>query len=236
MFLSYLIGVALYVMLLVYWIWFSKSPILRRFAWGSCGGAIIGMQNFLKDSLTIHKAIPHDGSYPWCFFLFAFLVAASAFFGLLILTACMKRYDATFSAASFVGSFVGKKPSCLILCTNSSIVVLMIAVHPNLKKVSASIMSAAHYNTFALLETVWNYILYPVGLLVLMLGVFILVRESRDADEEDSEFQRPVRKDSEDSQVRTTFAAISWTQRKISLEPNLTNPAAFCLYPSGGGH
>jgi hypothetical protein len=102
-------------MLLVYWIWFSKSPILRRFAWGSCGGAITGLQNFLKDSLTIHKATPHDGSYPWCFFLFAFLAAASAFFGLLMLTACMKRYDATYSAASFVGAFVGKKQPCLII-------------------------------------------------------------------------------------------------------------------------
>jgi flagellar biosynthesis/type III secretory pathway M-ring protein FliF/YscJ len=76
-------------------------------------------------------------------------------------------------------------------------------------------MSAAHYNTFALLETVWNYILYPVGLLVLILGVFILVRESREAGEEDdSEFQGPERKDSEDSQVRTTFAAILCTQKK----------------------
>jgi hypothetical protein len=122
MFLCYLIGLALYVMLSVYWIRCSKSPILRRFAWGSCGGAFTGLQNFLKDSLTIHKATPHDGSYPWCFFLFVLLAAASAFIGLLMLTACMKRYDATYSAASFVGSFVGKKqqPRLLILYVHTN--------------------------------------------------------------------------------------------------------------------
>jgi hypothetical protein len=85
-------------------------------------------------------------------------------------------------------------------------------------------MSAAHYNTFALLESVWNYILYPVGLLVLMLGVFILVRESREAGEEDddSEFQGPVRKDSEDSQVRTVLLLqkLCGRREKTSLEPN----------------
>jgi hypothetical protein len=162
MFLCYLIGLALYVMLLVYWICFSKSPILRRFAWGSCGGVITGLQNFLKDSLTIHKATPHDGSYPWCFFLFAFLAAASAFIGLLMLTACMKRYDATYSAASFVGSFVGKKPPCLILCTNNwSIVVLIIAVPPNSNK-----SECIHYECRSLqhLRAVGNGLeLYPIS-------------------------------------------------------------------------
>jgi hypothetical protein len=96
----------------------------------------------------------------------------------------MKRYDATYSAASFVGSFV----------------------------VSASIMSAAHYNTFAYLESMWNYILYPVGLGVLMFGVFILVRETRDSDEDDDEFETfvgPVRKNSEDSQVCRSWQAAS---------------------------
>lgn len=61
----------------------------------------------------------------------------------------MKRYDATFSAASFVGSFV----------------------------VSASIMSAVHYHTFDHLSGLADWILYPGGLLVLMSGVIILVIE-----------------------------------------------------------
>jgi hypothetical protein len=163
---------------------FSKRPLLRRFAWGSCGGAITGLQNFLKDSLTIIKAMDAGQSYPWFLYLFFALAAATGFIGLLFLTSCMKRYDATYSAASFVGSFV----------------------------VSASIMSAAHYNTFAYLESTWNYILYPVGLGVLMFGVFILVRETRDSDEEDDEFETfvgPVRKNSEDSQVCRLWWAAS---------------------------
>jgi hypothetical protein len=76
----------------------------------------------------------------------------SAFSGLLILMACMKRYDATYSSAMFVGSFV----------------------------VSASIMSAAHYSTFAHLETLWNKILYPAGLSILMGGVLMLVKGSKE--------------------------------------------------------
>jgi hypothetical protein len=119
------------------------------------------MQNFLKDSLTIMKATD-NGDYPWFFSLFVFSAGVSAFGGLLILTGCMKRYDATYSAASFVGSFV----------------------------VSASIMSATHYNTFEYLGTIWNYVMYPAGLVVLMIGVYILVRESGEANEEDYELTK----------------------------------------------
>ena len=131
-----------------------------------------GSQNFLKDSLTIIKATD-DGLYPWFFYVFLLFAAFSAFGGLLFLTACMKRYDATYSAASFVGSFV----------------------------VTASIMSAAHYNTFKYLKTVWNYVLYPAGLVVLMVGVYVLVRESREVGEDDSEDSGQVRRNSEDLQV-----------------------------------
>ncbi len=104
----------------------------------------------MKDSLTILKAAGAASvPPPWFFYLFLALAGGTALVGLLILTACMKRYDATYSAASFVGSFV----------------------------VSASIMSSAHYNTFASLEGIVNYILYPLGLVVLMVGVYQLVSE-----------------------------------------------------------
>jgi cytochrome c biogenesis protein CcdA len=59
----------------------------------------------------------------------------------------MKRYDATFSSAMFVGSFV----------------------------ISASIMSAVHYDTFQNLESIWNWIMYLLGLMILMAGVKMLV-------------------------------------------------------------
>jgi hypothetical protein len=126
---------------------YSKSPVLRRFAWGTCGGAVTGLQCFLKDTLTIYKAVEQGQQYPSFFLLCIVMAAASAFSGLLILTTCMKRYDATYSAAMFVGSFV----------------------------VLASMMSAVHYDTFAELTDMLNYILYPAGLLILMVGVIILV-------------------------------------------------------------
>eukprot|EP00543_Licmophora_paradoxa_P016990 CAMPEP_0202477828 /NCGR_PEP_ID=MMETSP1360-20130828/94145_1 /ASSEMBLY_ACC=CAM_ASM_000848 /TAXON_ID=515479 /ORGANISM="Licmophora paradoxa, Strain CCMP2313" /LENGTH=129 /DNA_ID=CAMNT_0049105085 /DNA_START=758 /DNA_END=1147 /DNA_ORIENTATION=- len=78
------------------------------------------------------------------------MALVTAFGGLLFLTSCMKRYDATYSSAMFVGSFV----------------------------FSASIMSVVHYKTFENLESIWNYILYPAGLAVLTVGVGILVQEA----------------------------------------------------------
>ena len=60
----------------------------------------------------------------------------------------MKRYDATYSAAMFVVSFV----------------------------VSASLMSGVHYHTFEHLSGDINLFMYPVGLSTLFLGAFILVK------------------------------------------------------------
>jgi predicted permease len=146
----------------------TTSLFLKQFAWGVSGGSITGLQNFLKDALTIAKAkkqssssstTEDDEGWPWFLILFIFLAIATAFGGLLLLTACMKRYDATYSSAMFVGSFV----------------------------VSASIMSAVHYRTFQNLKSVWNYVLYPMGLVVLMVGVFILVQETREHSAEDGD-------------------------------------------------
>jgi drug/metabolite transporter (DMT)-like permease len=160
-FVLYFVMLLAYMLVLGYWMKYSTSPVLRRFAWGSCGGSLTGPQNFLKDSLTILKdTAKHQQPLPWIFYLFIVGAAGTAFGGLLFLTACMKRYDATYSAASFVGSFV----------------------------VSASIMASAHYNTFGELEGVANYVLYPTGLVMLMIGVYILVRKSSgDAEEGDGD-------------------------------------------------
>jgi hypothetical protein len=203
-FVAYLVGVCLYIALLVYLMRFSKNHLLKRFAWGSCGGTATGLQNFLKDSLTIVKATGPGDHYPWFFYLFMAMAGASAFGGLLFLAACMKRYDATYSAASFVGSFV----------------------------LSASIMSAAHYKTFSYLKGVLNYVLYPVGLLILMVGVFVLVRESKDEGEAEEEEldKRPVRKNSEDSRVRAE-ALVAWLAVSFS---NSRLKSAFDYSPVGG--
>lgn len=159
-------------MLMIYLINFSDNFVLRRFAWGCTGGAITGTQNFLKDSLTIIKA--SNGKWPLLLYLLISLAGISAFVGLLFLTACMKRFDATYASASFVGSFV----------------------------VSASIMAAVHYDTFAQLSGVLNYALYPSGIIVLMIGVYLLVKESTDFRQEeigsiDRERQADINNDEE---------------------------------------
>jgi hypothetical protein len=187
-FLSYFGAIVIYLLLSYYWIVYSKSPVLRRFAWGTCGGALTGLQNFLKDTLTIYKAVEEGQRYPWFFLLFIAMAVASAFSGLLILTACMKRYDAAYSAAMFVGSFV----------------------------VSASIMSAVHYDTFAGLTDMLNYILYPAGLLILMVGVLILATNTKEEAEEDEDvIAEPVRKNTDDSQVCTTSTAYQSLQCQL---------------------
>ena len=112
--------------------------------------SITGFQNFLKDSLTIisaEKSSPTTGPRA-ILFLFIALGILTAFAGLLFLAACMKRYDATYSASMFVVSFV----------------------------LSASLMSLVHYHTLEHLDTVVNCIMYPVGLMMVFLGAFVLVK------------------------------------------------------------
>jgi len=170
-FIFYFVGLMLYAIIMAYWINYSENSTLRRFAWGCTSGAVTGAQNFLKDSLTIWKANAHQ----WCLMLFPlmFFAAVTAFGGLLLLTACMKRYDATYSAASFVGSFV----------------------------VSASVMSAVHYNTFSQLNGVLNSVLYPFGIGILMVGVFLLVKESSESDSENDSINQGPPNDNNQEEV-----------------------------------
>ena len=197
----YFLGLTLYVALMAYWINFSESFILRRYAWGTTSGAITGCQNFLKDSLTIIKA--SDGKWPIILYLLSSLAAITAFVGLLFLTACMKKYDATYASASFVGSFV----------------------------VSASIMAAVHYNTFTQLSGILNNILYPCGIIVLMGGVFLLVGESneelrQESDSIDQERQLNSNNGEEtncDSQVRILQYLILFCSCDIVMAVNTTN-------------
>jgi hypothetical protein len=60
----------------------------------------------------------------------------------------MKRYDATYSSAMFVVSFV----------------------------ISASCMSTIHYHTVEHLDGFVNYLMYPLGLMTLFLGAYMLVK------------------------------------------------------------
>jgi hypothetical protein len=123
---------------------------IHRFCWGVAGGSVTGLQNFLKDALTIANDPSIDSGTTWYLYLFVTFAIITALAGLLLLTACMKRYDATYSAAMFVGAFV----------------------------VCASVMSAVHYHTFENLNTPLNYTMYPTGLVILLLGVLVLIQEA----------------------------------------------------------
>lgn len=128
---------------------FPSTSLLKKVAWGSLGGAITGFQNYLKDSLTIFKATRKDGGpLPRMFFILFILAMTTGFAGLLCLSACMKRYDATYASAMFVVSFV----------------------------ITASSMSAVHYQTFAGIDDERAIVMYLFGLCVLIYGATILVR------------------------------------------------------------
>jgi len=159
-FRTFIIGMALFVLQLGIFICVCpETSLLKKVAWGCIGGSITGFQNFLKDSLTILSAEKKSRNSvssgnepttapPHVLLLFVALGMLTAFVGLLFLAACMKRYDATYSASMFVVSFV----------------------------LSASLMSLVHYHTLEHLDTTANYVMYPVGLMTVFLGAFILVK------------------------------------------------------------
>ena len=181
-FLAYHVAFVLWMLLMVHWMRLPpanhQSPMLQRFAWGVLGGSVMGLQHFVKDWLTLIHAMvrshndrlvdTHDDVHDiddiddidcnslWCNPLLVLSILAvfsmmTAIGGLLLLTACMQRYNATFLSAMFVGSFV----------------------------LNSSIISAVHYHTFSHLNSRVCWILYPVGLLILMAGVVgILVSSS----------------------------------------------------------
>ena len=64
----------------------------------------------------------------------------------------MKRYDATFSNAMNAGSFV----------------------------VSSGIMSAVHYHTFSNFSSKYSSVMYPTGLAIILVGLWILVRNTHE--------------------------------------------------------
>jgi len=139
-------------------LWFcinrAPSATLKRFAWGMAAGSITGIQCFLKDALTILKVSKDKRPWklPWTLYILFALAIISSVGGLSILTQCMKRYDATFSNAMNSGSFV----------------------------VSSGIMSAVHYHTFSNFSSKYSFVMYPMGLAIILVGLWILVRNTHD--------------------------------------------------------
>lgn len=56
-FLVYFVAMVVWLGLLGYLMTRSRSKTMRRFAWGVSGGSVTGLQNFLKDSLTVRSTI-----------------------------------------------------------------------------------------------------------------------------------------------------------------------------------
>lgn len=164
-FIAYCIGLLLWMVLLSRWMLITTphsntQAKLQRLAWGVSGGSITGLQNFLKDALTILKTTgdKHDAELYKTYTLALFFLCCAglaAFGGFFLLTLCMKRYSATYSASMFVGSFV----------------------------LSASFMSAIKYHTFQHLHSLQEMLLYPTGLLFLLTGTIVLARDG-DGDNE----------------------------------------------------
>lgn len=152
----------------LFFCWNVPASSLRRFSWGTAGGSLAGLLNFVKDLLIIRQAIKDNTnddqdtddvdtlslpSFLGSFRIFLTIMAFScALGGFYLLVRCMKRYDAPYSATMFVGSYV----------------------------LSASIMSFIHYDTFQHLNgNVYGYIFYPAGLLILLSGVFLLMMDEK---------------------------------------------------------
>lgn len=148
---------------LLYCINISPHAVLHRFAWGIAGGFVTGNQCFVKDALTVLKLSEDKRPWklPWTFYILVVLAIATAVSGLTILTQCMKRYDVTFSNAMNSGAMV----------------------------VSGNIMSAVHYRTFSNLSSKYSPTMYPTGITIVLVGIWILVRHTKEkaVQEEDDE-------------------------------------------------
>lgn len=148
-FLRFLLASLVLECLLVYTMYNSTNKYWTRIAWGVAGGFVTGFWNFIKDAITIVQLSSSTGSTPFSFLGFLLVSAfVTAGTGMMILSECMKRYDATYTSGTYAGS--------LTLC--------------------ASVVSALHYHTFSNLEGI-HRILYPVGLGILMLGVGLLMSD-----------------------------------------------------------
>lgn len=113
-----------------------------------------GVQCFIKDAMVV-LTISND-KRPWklplAFYILLGLGMAVAATGLGIATHCMKRYDVTYSNAMHSGALV----------------------------VSASIMGAVHHKTFSNLDSGFGAAFYLMGLSIILVGLWILVRYTRD--------------------------------------------------------
>ena len=127
---------------------YSGTPNWRRFAWGVSGGCVTGFMCFVKDALALTDGYTGN-EYPYDWYILWACALIFPAFGLMLLMACIKRYDVTYSSSMFV---VG------LVCTTS-------------------IMSAVHYHTLEHLKYCFNFIMYFIGIFVLIFGAILLATE-----------------------------------------------------------
>jgi hypothetical protein len=139
-----------FLYIFITWCKTSKNADISKIAWGLSGGSISGLLCFIKDALSLAAA---DGvSRPfatWQIWLMIYGALFTSVVGVMNLSQCMKRYDATYSASMFVGSYV----------------------------TSATSVSIIRYNILDRLAY-WQLIVYPLGLVILFIGIAIFVMDA----------------------------------------------------------
>lgn len=141
------------------------NPFWRRSAWGAVGGSLSGgTSNFIKDAMALGSSQVITDFITYYMLLSGLLLAAAvlSISSLILSLECMKRYEASFSCASYTGAMM----------------------------FSVSIMSAVHYNTFSHLEGWLNFAFYILGLVVTMSGCLTLAQEPVDSEKDEFTMER----------------------------------------------
>mmetsp|Transcript_9036 Transcript_9036/g.18257 ORF Transcript_9036/g.18257 Transcript_9036/m.18257 type:complete len:380 (-) Transcript_9036:29-1168(-) len=124
--------------------WKEEWKFAHKIAWGIGGGSISGLLMFIKDALDL---ISTSNRFHWQIPVFIFLAIFVGVAGLIFLSHCMKRFDATYSASMFVVSYI----------------------------VSATVMSTIRYNMFDRINGPMQLAFYPIGMTILFIGVYFLM-------------------------------------------------------------
>ena len=120
------------------------NQFAHKVSWGIGGGSISGLLFFINDALDLAAT---SDRFHWQVPVFIFMAIFVGVSGLIFLSHCMKRFDATYSASMFVVSYI----------------------------ISATIMSAIRYNMFDRINGPLQLSLYPLGMAILFFGVYLLM-------------------------------------------------------------
>ena len=160
-FVTYFVGLSIWMMMVAWWVRWG-NPTWQRFAWGIAAGSMSGSNPFLKDGMAVLAGMMtnattattssnNDALRSIGFYVLILLAGIIPLSSLILSLECMKRYNATYSAACHLASMT----------------------------VSATLMSMARYHTWDHLSNSYA-LLYPFGLVVLLVGCIVLAMEDDD--------------------------------------------------------